>query len=414
MNREKCIDYFLKQYVDLYTQNPELEINMDTFYSGLASYGLPKEEKVDKNVEHLFDVWINHFNSPGGLHAYRHKRQKGFLQFENKLREEKVKYGEFVKLYLNFNKENFCECVIKVFDFIQENGISSYSKVADSLRSDSVVLRLDDMEQAKSVINYVNNDKFLVENSRPVNPFLASEGIFGIAFDGFLSYNAVLAKLLERFFRSEKYSGTLNEINAKSFQEYVSYIEKDAFEDSYSMKKWLEEFKEVFGMQDCGEGIEGIITNNCFQIINLIERSLNEGYGLSEYEETYNKFAKEIKNSEMNVGYENFMSDDFSRIILGGGMTMHDDNDRQLLNDYIVYAAQKYGPDMVYGYLSAYMDGSLEAITRDNGFRKRFHTTMSRGKIVNITSKDLNRYIMSVLRKNQLDGNLDESNNIHR
>ena len=26
-----------------------------------------------------------------------------------------------LKLYLNFNEENFCECVIKVFDFIQEN-----------------------------------------------------------------------------------------------------------------------------------------------------------------------------------------------------------------------------------------------------------------------------------------------------
>lgn len=86
----------------------------------------------------MFPNWINHFQNTN-LHVFESDMQKGFLQFHTSTGRNTEGH---VKLYVTFSKENMESCVIRIFDYINQNNFATYSKVSDVVRSDSVVLRM--------------------------------------------------------------------------------------------------------------------------------------------------------------------------------------------------------------------------------------------------------------------------------
>ena len=76
-----------------------------------------------------------------------------------------------------------------IFDFIERNNMKTGSKVADTIRSDEIVLRMESTDDAEKLIQFINNNPYLKENSRPTNPFLNRAGVVGVGYDDLLSYN---------------------------------------------------------------------------------------------------------------------------------------------------------------------------------------------------------------------------------
>ena len=57
-----------------------------------------------------------------------------------------------------FAKEDMESCVMQIFDFIGQNKFETYSKVSDVIRSDAIVLRMANINDAKKVINFINTN----------------------------------------------------------------------------------------------------------------------------------------------------------------------------------------------------------------------------------------------------------------
>ena len=127
---------FIMYMAKIYMQNPYLEINNDTIYSELMRYGISDAELKNNSLLNEFTNLKNHYNK-GNVRAFVHPGQVNFLQLWNVKGE--VQPENLIKIYLSFPKENMEECVQIIFDYIDRNNISSHSKLANKIRSDSVV-----------------------------------------------------------------------------------------------------------------------------------------------------------------------------------------------------------------------------------------------------------------------------------
>ena len=172
MNNPVEINEFLKYYAKIYKQKPELPILRDTIYHGLMTYGLKEEEKQDNSIKYMFNKWIEHYKNTN-LIVYESELQKRFLQFHSSNGRNSEDY---VKIYVTFAKEDIELCVMQIFDFIGQNKFETYSKVSDVIRSDAIVLRMANINDAKKVINFINTNLYLSSKARKTNPFLIKNG----------------------------------------------------------------------------------------------------------------------------------------------------------------------------------------------------------------------------------------------
>ena len=198
MNNPVEIDEFLKYYAKIYKQNPGLPILRDTIYHGLMTYGLNEEEKQNKSIKYMFANWMEHYKNTN-LIVYESELQKRFLQFHS---SNGRNYEDYVKIYVTFAKEDMESCVMHIFDFINQNKFETYSKVSDVIRSDAIVLRMANINDAKKVINFINTNSYLSSKARKTNPFLIKNGVVGLASDRNLSYNSTIAFLITKYYKS--------------------------------------------------------------------------------------------------------------------------------------------------------------------------------------------------------------------
>lgn len=386
MNREIQINEFLKYFAKIYIQNPNLEIYSDTIYSGLMNYGLTKEEIKNRSIKDNFDKWINNFRNDQNLNVYHSERQTRFLQFFSK------KYASIncTKLYVSFPKDKIYNCVNKIFKFISDNNMESCSKVADRIRSDSVVLRLPSSEDAKKVINFINNDIELSGVCKEVNPFLIKEGKVGLAYDYLLSYNETLSMILENYFKDYRKNNMLNEVSLQSLREYTITFYNKFTNDKNIVESFLNSELAQRNLSRFDYEKIGLLINYN-QVIELISKSLDMNTDIQDYFKLYEEMKSGKKEEILLENYDK---------VLNSKQEEKDSKSypQELLNNYIFYAKQKYGADKVGYYLDNYaQEGFLRAITRDNNFRQMFLMYLPSSLVREITNNDVEKYIKKLL-----------------
>lgn len=372
MNRRTEINTFLKSLAKIYIQNPNLSINSDVFYDCLMNYDISEEERKDANIRDNFVKWSEYFKSIPNIAVYHTPMQNRFLQFSHDTPNYKC-----IKLYLSFPKDKIYECVNKVFKYVAANNMKTASKVADIIRADSVVLRLDSIEDAKKVINFVNNDLELSNNCKKTNPFLLKEGKVGIAYDHMLSYNTVLSFMLELYFKYCRSNNRLNEVSIDTFKEYIDNFRYNVFSNKNNLKIFLEN-PEISSTLHRFHGDQIELICNYEEIIKLISESLNPNMNLDRYFNFYNECLKEQQTNQKYTHYNNLMNHL---------------NEIDLLNEYIKYAEKKYGGISVAGYLKRYAEGNARAITRDNNYRYKFMKFLTPQKLMEVTNYNIEEYV---------------------
>lgn len=387
MNREYYINQFLNYYAEVYKQNPELEIKKDTFYFGLMTYDMSQEEYNNRDIKNYFEKWEQHFENYSDINVYYSNSQKRFLQFENGYPKKNYTH---VKLYLSFPKDKIYECVNILFEFLASNNINHKSKVADMVRSDSVVLRINTMEQANKVIEFVNNNPFLVQNSKSTNAFLIKKGCIGMAYDGNLSYNSTLSMLLQEYFKYCRLNNLLDLVSMQHFKKFIIFYKNKIFSQGIELNNFLSKQGYLDRFYS-----KGIMANNYEKIFDLIICSLDNNVTLSQYEEKYNEFCISMNDNRKNQYYEQITSSQESDLTIG----------KVVLDSYIEYANGKYGKENVIAYLQNYMSGNIKAITRDNDFRAKFSSYLSIDAINKITNNNLTLYVKNALEKYDMLGN---------
>lgn len=448
MARTSEIDEFLKWFAKAYEQNPNVPITSDSIYSALTKYGFSEEEIENRNAQDVIDKLEKYYENSTRLHVYVDSRQPGFLQFTS-YSEVFSNEADSVKLYVSVPKENYEESIKLIFDYIEKNNIKSVSKVSKVVRADSIVLRLPNADEARKVIDFINNNKMITSVSKKTNPFLYREGVVGIGFDRWLSYNSVVSEIVQKYFQNLKDNNKLNTASYEDFAKFTRQMHRDYFNNCDQIRQ-VDTFQSLNSRHKCFDSKGGGI-NNLENVIRLIANSVEDNVNLdayfryydsvtnklnidsfsSYYDEMYKKkqyvdsgsyLPKERRNDAimLNRPYVNTNQPvnnvviDSSNLnplpkdrrndavmisdLVNGQKVMSDDgkevNIRKLLDDYVDYALEKYGTvDLVTAYLGTYVGGNEAGITRDKNFRADFIKFIPPVLVAQLTNNDLNGYI---------------------
>lgn len=384
MSRIEEIDDFLRTYAKIYDENPTLDICYDTFYDALMIYDLNLEGNPDINIRPLFENWIKRYeNSSLKVKPSVYKPQ--FLKFTTK---NHVPYKTH-KLYMSFQKDKIEECVNRVFDFIERNNMESDSKISDTLRSDGVVIRLDNKMDVMKFFDYASSDQILTESSLKTNPFLMRYKNIAFAYDGYLSYNAVVSILLEEYFKEKKHSKTLGNVSINDFKIFVYNYKKEVF-SSYDK---LNEFVKKESFLDYGKERLGYTVNNYEQVMRLILNSLEKDFTYEEYVNFVSECNDDNKNKEYAIYYEAFLSNVSNK----SNKENNIEELKGILDDYIDLAIKKYGKEGTKQHLAHYIDGHIESITRSASFRSLFKEKLSPQIVSELMNKDIDAYVTNFI-----------------
>lgn len=375
MNREMEMDSFLKYFAKIYIENPRFNVSHNTIYSNLALYGLTQEEISNRSIVQNFDHWVNRFRNDPHLNVYHNLQQPAFLQFHGRT-PSNIKS---VKLYLSYPRDKIYECVNRIFDFISANKISSLSKVANKLRSDSVVLRIYPLEDAMKVVDFINNDPLLNGTAKSTNPFSMKIGKVGVAYDDRLSYNSLLATILEQYYIECRNSNRLQAVSLKDFELFAItyyrnvFVNKTKFNDFLALPSIAEHLHRFADYDDAIRNYE--------QVFRLITMSLDGNMNINQFGQFFNSALindPQHKHEIQQQKRTDIQDDSYAR---------------ELLHQYIDVAIRKYGPDKVHLYLSSYAEGQMSAITRENNFRNNFATYLPPKLLLKLTSSKISKYV---------------------
>lgn len=406
MDRFNEIENFFTLFKNRYILNPNLEITSDSIYNWLSEYGLtiqeimhnPLRQPIPKIRNSFFDYWIETFSNNPNLNVFYTERQKRFLQFNNSKRNT----PECYKLYLSFPEDKMQECIKIIFQFIANNKIETFSKVADCVRSDSVVLRIAKQNDTKKVIDFINNNQTLTSAAKPVNPFLQKTGVIGMAYDRWMSYNSMLSDMLSRYFREKKKTNTLASASLNDFRNYLQtftnniFNNRDALVEFMKDKKVIREFEYYRGIID-----EFGVLANIKDILELINLELDPSKTNDDYFKRIELYMSEKHQQSNHESITRLLrTNDKEDVKIAY-------NAKEIVDDYIRYAIKKYGSvDNAARYLLNYLNANdICGITRDivppykEGFRFLFQKYVSRNKLYTIVNGDAINYMNSLAQK---------------
>ncbi len=379
---------FFDKFKKMYLQNPGIEPRYGTFYTEFASFGIaPSHAEYNSESNKIADYfkgWINDFSLIDNIRVYHDNRQERFLQFRNKGGRTDDDLAVCYKLYLSFPKDVIYEAVEDIFTFMANNNMLHVSKVADKLRSDSVVLRVYRREDALKVINYINNNPKFTQHALPTNPLLPTNGIVGYAYDDNLSYNQMTCIFLKMYFQHKRREGTLQ--NA-SIQDFFIYMNNASL-----MLNSKEGLYQLLGDSDLRNEFNNLLFRlpmekvvlNIQEVINLIKDNIDPNYNFQDYMDTIESFQNKEQKEEKAKK---------NRIMLGLNPEVKTETGKELFDSYIIYAASKYGADNVKDYVRTYLMGGEYGITRDHNFRERFKTLLPRQTLEDYLGNNLEAYI---------------------
>ena len=383
MNEKLHIEQFLNGFSELYKQNPNLEICPDTIYYKLSIYGLTEEEQTC-DINYMFPQWIDKFSNSNHLHVYRDNRQYAFLQFAN---YQYCDSCEMIKVYMSFPEETMKNCVDLIFDFIEKNNIKSASKVSQRLRSDSVVLRLLNKEEAVQVLNFINSNEYLCKNAKPTNPFSMKVGVCGLGYDDRISYNFCISKIIAEYFKEIRRTNQFGNVSFEHFGQFVYEFYQNTFINRMQMNNLINssEFQKYSKNHD---KISQVVVN-WKQVTETLMSHLYNQNDINKYFELYDGFVGQCHTDELAMQYE-----------MGGPIASQFTtevaiNKFDIINEYINYAKAAYGDKQVVIQLNSFIKtNNYNLITRTNGFRENFKKyNITYTDVMGLTNNNVENYV---------------------
>lgn len=372
---QQKMNEFIKYFAKVYRQNPSLEITKDSIYYGLTIYDLSIDEQRNNSLDNLFANLMDSYKDKK-LNVFHSPRQINFLQMQNI--KGKCEPSKLIKIYLSFPKESIEECAKIIFDYIDKNNLSSYSKISNKIRSDSVVLRISDQDEAINVLNFINNNDYLCSQAKQTNPFLLRYGICGMGYDELLSYNSCISSIICDYLIEQKALGTLDEASIEGLKNYVEDFYNNIFINCKNLKQFsnsldvLDKISKFGSLEDC--------ILNWQKVVEMFKTHLDGNLDINKYFELYNNF----NNKELS----NYKKNKYSQIKLNI-------DKRDSINKYIELAIAKYGMDNTIKQLKAFSKNSnYSLITRDHGMRFYFEDLEITGyDVLLVTNNDIDKYV---------------------
>lgn len=149
---------------------------------------------------------------------FRHFLHRGFIKYSYEfIRKNEGKYP--IKLYIPIGKKDSLNFIMNLIYFVEDSDIWHQSKLASDIRTDDMVIRVYTKEDAKKIIDFVNENKG--QTLLETNPFLMRDGKVGLAVDGKQSFNRVTSFLIAEYIEECKIDGKQEESGLEDFRNYL-------------------------------------------------------------------------------------------------------------------------------------------------------------------------------------------------
>lgn len=358
--------------LDLYDNSySDREFNYRVVYNYLKTYKLSYNAKSFKVSDRCFNNWIERFGSKDNIDCFCSFSNKYFCQFVN----GEVNY-EAIKMYVPLDEKHIFEGAKLIFDFLASNNISHRSKIASDIRVDDIVIRLWNVEDAKKLQSFLDNNAYIQEGLLSTHPFAFSCNGINYAYDGDTSYNMCLSVIISSYISNMKsQNADRSMINFDTFNSFLSN-----FVNNYSDVKVLSELRSLGSSS----------FSYAFLVTNLIKKAINfsnvdDFYAFFEY--VY-KLDKEKMGWDLTL-YSNRVSESDKLYLINNeelkdiNQGYNEEDKVSLFNEVIITTMKKYylghsesdpehsGLDNIYQFLRGYRD----CVTRDNNLRNRVSVT---------------------------------------
>ena len=385
--RYERIDQFLKFWRDICIENSDYYINKEDIYSRLVRLGIDYKKDYKVDLTDTFDKWIEYYSNNPNIMVFNSPNWQYFCQFRS--RDNKTTRAKnHIKIYIPLDSEHIEKGAEMLFDFISVNNISHVSKIGKRIRFDDIVIRVADESDARMILDFVKNNRYMQEGLLKPNPFAFSKDGIALACDGNISYNNVISLLINNYIVDKKGK----DLNAIGFEDFYNFVI-----DIYNKEFTLNQdniFRHMI-MQTAyrNDYIEN--RNNYMEVCELILSSINTNFNLNDY---FNFFNSCLEKS--------------SQIVLS----------REEVNDLLLSAAStiaKAGYN-AYNQIQAYVDNNDELmITSRNGLRKELISKNFRQNLIReLNGISVSKYIQKLIGYNLNNDddfiqNNDDFNNIN-
>lgn len=223
MNKKR-INNFLENMEYMY----DLRINTDIPLSSNEIYSwLVRLDNGDDHKEIDFNYFIDYFKDKDNIEI---EDTDTFLNIIN----GNINNDNNIKLYVPLKYHDIKEGVIKIFDYLSENNIIHSSKITKYMRSDNLIICLDNIRDTKSLIEFIDNS-IVHDMLLDINPFIFDYHSIGLVMDNNLSYNNEVAKIIYSYILSRKIFRQGDKANYREFYNFVYNCLKDSHDNNLKM-----------------------------------------------------------------------------------------------------------------------------------------------------------------------------------
>ncbi len=219
----------------------------------------------------------------------------------------RVETEDSIKLYINLKSEYLKDSLKIMFDFLNKNSIDFQAKLSDADKLDNLVIRVNNVENAKIISDFVNKNvpKEFIKNP---NPFTMNDGNVGLAKDRDKSYNNEISILLMQFV----YNYDLNKHNLSAYNkdnlldDFRLFISKNSYNSTNEINRIL--FSLLSGNNgyeyfinainsNTYEGIESLDT--LAEVPNILKQAYYSNFSKHSVNNIYSPICEYVYNNKL-------------------------------------------------------------------------------------------------------------------
>ena len=281
-NNQERIDSFFEFVKDILLQNPDLKLDKKMVYDWITKLDVSSEEYGVNLADYgWFNEWADEFSK----HCKTKKDQVNYFYRFGSQEDIYMKVNNPIKIYIPIDLKHLKDSFSKILSFIIENNMPYQAKVAREIRFDNIVVRLSNIEDAKKLVDYINNEPTIKEGLSKPSPFCFNYKGIALSLDANLSYHTSVVYFLQKYITEKRNNNELDKMAAKDFFEYIKKLYDDTFVNYTKFSKL-----EIAEYDRNASPDRNVLT--CKEILSLMYRVQENDFDDEAFFETFKQYNK--------------------------------------------------------------------------------------------------------------------------
>ena len=269
-------------------QNPDFDLNStnnkDSIYSTLVFFDTKPEDNDTTIVQDgIFDNWLKYYKSIDEVTVLFDQNNPCYCYF-NSTRKKIYHANDCLIVYVPLDHNHIENGVHILIDYLTQNNITYIAKVNKKIRSDDIVITLDNQKDLEKICEFIEETPFIQEGLIKPNPFIFNYKNLAISTGNTLSYNAILSLYINSYIETRKNEKNIDQISNQDFIQFLNNYYNQNFINKYN----TDEIVQFFHLPTDRDLNSKII--NIKSITELIIKSNTDTFTFDNLIEHYNKY----------------------------------------------------------------------------------------------------------------------------